>query len=231
MKFGVLLAAAGSGKRMGMPTKKQFISIGDVPVFIRSLQVFLRFSQIRETVIVTAEEDQDLTGKLLNTYFPDRQDITIVPGGSERQESVYRGLKAFKDIDSVLIHDGARPLLTPSLVERIMDGVEKHGAVIPAVPVKDTIKQVNRDGWVESTPERTSLWAVQTPQAFRLPVVLKAHEVALRNGWTATDDAMLLEKSREPVKIIEGEEENIKLTTPADLVLAEAILRRRSEQD
>lgn len=226
MKFAVLLAAAGRGTRMGTTTKKQFLTLNEKPLLIRALERFRTFPSIREWVIVTGAEDVEETRKLLHTYFSagDHPPLQVVAGGSERQESVFIGLQTIRESEYVLIHDAARPFVTDNLIRRVMDEVIQAGAVVPAIPVKDTIKQVDADGWVTSTPERNSLWAVQTPQAFHLPLIREAHEEAVRLGWTGTDDGMLLEKMGKPVKIVMGEEKNIKITTRFDLIVGRAIL-------
>ncbi len=226
VKFAVILAAAGSGTRMGTTTKKQFLTLNEKPLLIRSLEGFLSVPFIREWVIVTGADDVEETRQLLHTYFSEEghPPLQVVAGGAERQESVYLGLQAIRESEYVLIHDGARPFVTGNLIKRIMDEVIQAGAVVPAIPVKDTIKQVDGNGWVSSTPERNSLWAVQTPQAFHLPLILEAHQQAIRQGWTGTDDGMLLEKMGKPVKIVMGEEKNIKITTPFDLAVGRAIL-------
>jgi 2-C-methyl-D-erythritol 4-phosphate cytidylyltransferase len=152
----------------------------------------------------------------------------IVPGGRERQESVRLGLKEL-DTDWVLVHDAVRPFVSHEAISRLLDAVRMHGAAILAVPVKDTVKLVNDAGIVEGTPDRKRLWAVQTPQAFRREWLVKAHEQASGEP-AATDDAMLVEQLGIDVRVVEGEYTNIKLTTPDDLIWAEAIYRTRGQE-
>lgn len=155
--------------------------------------------------------------------------LSIVSGGAERQHSVYNGLKAVKESDFVLIHDGARPFITIEKIHELVKEANEHGAAVPAVPMKDTVKRVSQ-GFVDETVERSSLWAIQTPQAFRVSLILEAHERARQEGYVGTDDASLVERIGKKVKVIEGNYRNIKLTTPDDLLFAEAILSVKEER-
>ncbi len=153
--------------------------------------------------------------------------VHFIQGGSTRQESVYQGLKSLPaDADRVLIHDGARCLATPELFDRCTEALQDCSGLIAAVPVKDTIKVVNSDSIVESTPDRVNLWAAQTPQGFVVKDLLHCHQEGIRQGWEVTDDAALFEQCGLPVKIVTGEETNLKVTTPVDLAIAEFILRQ-----
>jgi 2-C-methyl-D-erythritol 4-phosphate cytidylyltransferase len=157
-----------------------------------------------------------------------RQVVSIVEGGSERQDSVYNGLKAIhNDCDIVLIHDGARPFVTHNIIEEGINIANKTGACIAAVPVKDTIKVASENMDVVNTPNREALWAVQTPQFFKYQLLMGAYEKLQNSNLKATDDAMLIEELGYPVKIINGSYENIKITTPEDLILGEGILKKR----
>jgi 2-C-methyl-D-erythritol 4-phosphate cytidylyltransferase len=159
------------------------------------------------------------------------QPIAFIQGGATRQESVYRGLKGLPpDVERVLIHDGARCLATPELFDRCADVLQSCAGLIAAVPVKDTIKVVGAEKLVESTPDRSHLWAAQTPQGFVVSDLLQCHEEGLRRGWEVTDDAMLFEQCGLPVQIVQGEETNLKVTTPVDLAIAELILRQRQTE-
>ncbi len=156
--------------------------------------------------------------------------VHFIQGGSTRQESVYNGLKGLPAVaDQVLIHDGARCLATPELFDRCAETLQTCKGLIAAVPVKDTIKVVNpANKIIESTPDRANLWAAQTPQGFVVEDLLRCHEEGIRQGWEVTDDAALFEQCGLPVQIVEGEETNLKVTTPVDLTIAEFILRQRS---
>ncbi len=155
--------------------------------------------------------------------------VHFIPGGATRQESVYRGLQGLPAIaERVLIHDGARCLATPDLFDRCSDALQTCSGLIAAVPVKDTIKIVDGQRIVQSTPDRRQLWAAQTPQGFEVEALQQCHDEGLRQGWEVTDDAALFEKCGLPVQIVEGEETNLKVTTPVDLTIAEFILRQRT---
>lgn len=156
--------------------------------------------------------------------------VHLIVGGSTRQESVYNGLQALPEgAQEVLIHDGARCLATPDLFDRCAIALQECQGLIAAIPVKDTIKVVNGEGWIESTPNRADLWAAQTPQGFAVDAIKTCHEKGRTHGWEVTDDAALFEQCQLPVKIVVGEETNIKVTTPSDLAIAERILQQRSE--
>ena len=154
--------------------------------------------------------------------------VELIGGGATRQESVYNGLQALPEIaDRVLIHDGARCLATPELFDRCAEALQHCSGLIAAIPVKDTIKIVDSKGEIESTPNRQKLWAAQTPQGFEVKQLKQCHERGSRLGWTVTDDAALFEKCDLSVRVVEGEETNLKVTTPVDLAIAEFILRQR----
>lgn len=154
--------------------------------------------------------------------------VQLIIGGATRQESVYNGLQALPAAaESVLIHDGARCLVTPQLLDRCAESLLDCRGLIAAVPVKDTIKIVDGTGLIQDTPNREQLWAAQTPQGFNVQLLKHSHAEARRNKWSVTDDAALFEKCRLPVRIVEGEETNLKITTPVDLAIAEFILRQR----
>jgi 2-C-methyl-D-erythritol 4-phosphate cytidylyltransferase len=159
--------------------------------------------------------------------------VHFIQGGSTRQESVYRGLQGLPAVaDRVLIHDGARCLATPQLFDRCAVALQNCQGLIAAVPVKDTIKVVNpASKIIESTPDRANLWAAQTPQGFVVEDLVRCHEEGIRQGWEVTDDAALFEQCGLPVQIVEGEETNLKVTTPVDLTIAEFILRQRNSSN
>lgn len=221
--FGVVIAAAGRGKRMGAADKKQFIELDGKPVLYHTVHLFTQIPEVKEIVVVTNADDIPRTQALL----PDFPGIRVVAGGAERQHSVYLGLQALNLAEYALIHDAARPFATIDMIRRVMEKTVEMGAAIPAVPVKDTIKMVDEKRDVIQTPSRQSLWAVQTPQAFRLFDILEAHRKAEEKEFLGTDDAMLMEWLGYRVSVVEGEYTNIKLTTPEDLRLAETIIEKR----
>lgn len=230
MKSYAVILGGGSGRRMESSVNKVFLPLRGIPAIIRSIAPFTALCA--GAVVVAAEHELHDMRELLRRYGMDRFVRAVVPGGSERQHSVYNGLKALpEDAECVLIHDGARALVTEDVIRRAMASVEKNGSGIASIPVVDTIKRADDDGLVLETPDRSSLYAMQTPQAFRLPLILQAHERAQADGFLGTDDASLLEHAGMPVYLSPGDRENLKLTTPIDLALAEVILNMRAEKE
>lgn len=230
MSVGVVIPAAGQGKRMGTKESKQFLFLHDQPVLLHTLRIFETHPEVREIVVVTRENEMERVISLIEQAGL-KKVVRVTVGGKERQESVYRGLRCLKT-EWVLVHDAVRPFVSHEAISRLLTAARMHGAAILAVPVKDTVKHVDPAGIVEMTPDRNRLWAVQTPQAFRTELLREAHEQAAGQESTATDDSMLVELLGIDVRVVEGEYTNIKLTTPDDLVLAEAIYQmRRKEND
>ncbi|MUG03354.1 2-C-methyl-D-erythritol 4-phosphate cytidylyltransferase [Bacillus tequilensis] len=227
MSYDVVIPAAGQGKRMKAGRNKLFIELKGDPVIIHTLRVFDSHRQCDKIILVINEQEREHFRHLLSDY-PFQTSIELVAGGEERQHSVYKGLKAVKQEKIVLVHDGARPFIKHVQIDELIAEAEQTGAAILAVPVKDTIKRV-QDLQVSETIERSSLWAVQTPQAFRLSLLMKAHAEAERKGFLGTDDASLVEQMEGgSVRVVEGSYTNIKLTTPDDLTSAEAIMESES---
>lgn len=224
-EVGVIVVAAGRGTRMGTKESKQFLSLKGKPIIVHTLEVFDRHPLIGEIVLVTGEQDVDRCRAWIAEYGIAKQ-VKVIPGGAERQHSVYRGLLNI-GTPWVLVHDGVRPFVTSGQVTSCYEAALEHGASILAVPVKDTVKQVDGQGRVTATPDRRSLWAIQTPQAFRRSDLLRAHEDAETAGFIGTDDAMLVERLGIPVKVTEGGYSNIKITTPEDLDFAEIIANKK----
>jgi 2-C-methyl-D-erythritol 4-phosphate cytidylyltransferase len=226
MEYTVIIPAAGQGKRMNAGKNKQFIMLGDKPVIVHTLSVFEQDVYCRGILLVINEKEIDLFNELIATYGIKKVQHLVV-GGAERQYSVYNGLIKVQGSDGlVLVHDGARPFITIQKIHELVKAASETGAAILAVPVKDTIKKVT-NGFVDETVERSSLWAVQTPQAFHIPLLLTAYEQAFQTGFIGTDDASLVEKMDKPISVVTGDYENIKLTTPEDLTYGESILRNR----
>lgn len=225
LSVGIVIPAAGLGKRMKSEESKPFLNLMGRPVLLYTLEVFEFHSEVDEIIVVVKESEVERVRSMVNEANFSKVKA-IVPGGKERQDSVRIGLQHCHT-QWVLVHDGVRPFVTGDAVSRLIEAVKLHGAAILAVPVKDTVKKVNEEGIVEETPERRSLWAVQTPQAFRRDWLLKAHEWAFEQGFFGTDDSMLVEKIGIDVHVIEGDYSNIKLTTPEDMIMAEAILQMR----
>ncbi|MCM3773911.1 MULTISPECIES: 2-C-methyl-D-erythritol 4-phosphate cytidylyltransferase [Priestia] len=224
MKYEIIVLAAGQGKRMKAGRNKQFLTIQNVPLIIHTLQKFEQDPWCSGIVLVVNEKEVEIFKELL-TEYPIQKVQSLTVGGDERQHSVYNGLKSLKQAQMVLIHDGARPFVQQNTIHELVEKAASDKAAVLAVPVKDTIKRVEQ-GTVIETVERSSLWAIQTPQAFLFDVVMDAHEKAKTNEYLGTDDASLVEKAGQKVSIVEGNYDNIKLTTPEDLLYAEAILTK-----
>ncbi|MFS0906750.1 2-C-methyl-D-erythritol 4-phosphate cytidylyltransferase [Priestia aryabhattai] len=224
MKYEIIVLAAGQGKRMKAGRNKQFLTIQNVPLIIHTLQKFEQDPWCSGIVLVVNEKEVEIFKELL-TEYPIQKVQSLTVGGDERQHSVYNGLKSLKQAQMVLIHDGARPFVQQNTIHELVEKAASDKAAVLAVPVKDTIKRVEQ-GTVIETVERSSLWAIQTPQAFLFDVVMDAHEKAKTNEYLGTDDASLVEKAGRKVSIVEGNYDNIKLTTPEDLLYAEAILTK-----
>lgn len=229
MTYEVIVLAAGQGKRMGASKNKQLIEINHIPMIVHTLLVFEKDDWCERIILVGASLELDILASLVNEYGITKVDC-ITSGGKERQHSVYEGLKNVSSEEAmVLIHDGARPFITIDAIHRLVEKVSVHGAAIVAVPVKDTIKKVENE-IVTETVDRKSLWAVQTPQAFRLSTIKAAHNKALAEDVLGTDDASLVEYAGGFVSIVPGDYDNIKITTQEDLYFAKAILEKRKAQ-
>ncbi|MCF6095183.1 2-C-methyl-D-erythritol 4-phosphate cytidylyltransferase [Microaerobacter geothermalis] len=215
---------------MNAGVNKQFIRLNGVPVLIHTLRVFSSHPDIDFIVVVSPSDEIGLVKQMIDEYKISKVTM-IVPGGVERQESVLNGLMAMDEADHVLVHDGARPFVSHSLISELIVKLDDAKGVIPIIPVKDTVKRISPNGEVLETLDRKSLWAVQTPQAFHLPILLKAHQQAKEDGFFGTDDAMLVERLGERVITVMGNYDNIKLTTPEDLNVAQGILNREREND
>ena len=217
--------AAGSGKRMQAGMNKVFLELAGRPILVHTLLQFSRSQKVDYLVVVVAKEEVSYIQKMLK-LVPGLKPLTVVAGGSERQYSIYNGLKAApEETDIFLVHDAARPLVSLATIEGVVDGAVEIGGAIAAVPEKNTIKVVSEDGLVQSTPPRAALWEVQTPQGFRKDILLRANVEAEAEGFLGTDDSSLVERLGVPVKVVRSDYRNIKVTTPEDLVIAEALLR------
>ena len=226
-----IVLAAGQGKRMGTKVQKQFLEVEGKPVLYYSLETFEASSLIDEVVLVVGNGLVDYCQKEIVDKYHFHKVKRIVIGGKERYESVYLGLKAFMESapEYVFIHDGARPFVDNAMLERAYHEVVKTKACVVGMPSKDTIKVVNESGVVVETPDRKYLWQVQTPQVFAYELIKDAYSELMANETIqVTDDAMVLETVKGiPVKLVEGSYENIKITTPEDLFVAEAFLKKR----
>jgi 2-C-methyl-D-erythritol 4-phosphate cytidylyltransferase len=224
----LLIAAAGSGRRMGAVGNKLLLEVAGRPVLAWTLEAALASPVIRWIGVVGQPVDAEPIAAIVAAAQPDRP-VQWILGGDTRQESVSRGLAALPaDADGVLIHDGARCLVEPELLARCAAAVRAGQAVIAATPVTDTIKQVDGQGTITATPDRAGLWAAQTPQGFPVERLRQAHATASAEGWSVTDDAALFERLGWPVQVLQAPPSNIKLTTPFDLTIAAAVLAARA---
>lgn len=228
-KITAIVLAAGSGSRMKSKTKKQFMEIKGKPVIWYSLFEFEK-SRVDEIILVTGKEDIDYCKKEIVEKYNLKKIKNVVAGGSERYESVYNGLKEVTR-NIVLIHDGARPLINNEIIERSIEGTIKSDACVVGVPVKDTIKRANKEGYIIDTPNRSELWITQTPQSFKTDLVKMAYKKMkeeLEKGNTTlniTDDAMVVEEfTTNQVRFVQGDYKNIKVTTPEDIDIAELFI-------
>ena len=223
----LLIPAAGMGRRMGSERNKLLLKLLDKPILAWTLLAAEAAAKINWIGIIGQPADQaDLKAILAELALT--TPVELITGGKTRQESVYNGLQALPAMaDGVLIHDGARCLATPELFNRCAVALLDCSGLIAAVSVKDTIKVVDA-GVIIETPDRKNLWAAQTPQGFEVKLLKQCHEQGRELGWEVTDDAALFERCGLPVRVVEGEETNLKVTTPVDLAIAEFILRKRS---
>ncbi len=238
-RTAAVIPAAGRGVRLGPGAPKALRALGGTPMLIHAVRAMARSRAVSLVVVVAPSDGAAEVRHLLDEHaLPERTEILVVPGGDTRQESVRAGLAALPaDITSVLIHDAARPLVPVDTVDAVVEAVREGApAVVPALPLADTVKEVEPGPPgdpepVVATPERARLRAVQTPQGFDLATLVRAHETIAVNGEGATDDAGMVERLGTTVVVVPGHEEAFKVTRPLDLVLAEAVLARRRATD
>ena len=212
---------------MGSSRNKVLLTLLERPLIAWTLLAAEAADPIRWIGLISQPADQTDLQDILKGLAMTKP-VVLIPGGATRQESVYNGLQALPaDAEQVLIHDGARCLATPELFSRCVDALQTCSGLIAAIPVKDTIKVVDADGFIQDTPDRSQLWAAQTPQGFQVKILKQCHEKGRQLDWEVTDDAALFEKCGLSVRIVAGEETNLKVTTPVDLAIAEWILRQR----
>lgn len=227
-----IIVAGGKGERMGGNVRKQYRMLGGMPVLTRALLAFVRSSVVDGLVLVAPAEDlafceQEIVFPLCREAA---KPIHVTAGGPHRQASVYLGLQAVSDTHGiVLIHDGVRPFVAQDQIAAVIQGARIDGACIPGLPAVDTLKKVDGEGWITHTISRDHIRRAQTPQAFRYPLIRKAHDLAAADGVMGTDDASLVEKMGGRVRITPGDPCNIKITTPEDLWMAQGILMGRGE--
>ncbi|PKG24524.1 2-C-methyl-D-erythritol 4-phosphate cytidylyltransferase [Niallia nealsonii] len=227
MTYEVIIPAAGQGKRMQAGKNKLFLTIDEAPIFIHTLKVFEQDSNCsRIWLVINPEEKQQMQEWIAN--FDIQKIAGLVAGGIERQYSIYNAIKLLGNSAIVLVHDAARPFINENQIKQLTEVAKENGAAVLAVPIKDTVKKVSGD-IVDETVDRSSLWAIQTPQAFRISILKEAYEQAFKDSFLGTDDASLVERLGKEVKIVLGDYDNIKLTTPEDLYFAEAIIQKKKK--
>jgi len=225
-----IIPAAGVGARMGLTKAKQFIDLCGKPILAVTLSHFQKCNLIDRIVLVVSQDDVDYCKREIVDRHKLSKVFKVIVGGKRRQDSVRKGVESIANSCRwVLIHDGVRPLVTNGLIERVIKAAKDFRAVITGLPVKETVKEIDGQGRVLRSVDRSQLWLIQTPQIFRFEDINLAHQEALTHGWEkATDDAFLIEKMGIPVNIIEGEENNIKVTTPQDLDIARSLISKKS---
>ena len=213
---------------MGGGGNKNFLQLAGEPILIRTLKTFSRVERVSNLIVVVGARDVETVEKILRGV-EQLKPWRVTVGGSERQFSIANGLKLLPDdAEIILVHDAARPLVSPRTIDAVIDAAEIFGGAIAAVPAKNTIKIIDAEGFVKSTPPRKNLVAVHTPQGFRRKILLEAYARAAAENFLGTDDASLVERIGAPVKVVQGNYENIKVTTPEDIAVAETFLRREN---
>jgi 2-C-methyl-D-erythritol 4-phosphate cytidylyltransferase len=227
MHVTVIVAAAGEGERIGGAIPKPYLLLAGRPVILRTLDQCFAAETVNDVILVVAESELGRCEALLHSdgLLRDRS-WRLQTGGASRQESVKRGLeKIGSDTDIVVIHDGARPLVSSKLIDQCIETTCDKGAVVVGVPVRDTIKVISDDRFIQSTPDRSRLWEIQTPQVFRRNLIIEAHDSAAQARIETTDDAMLVERIGKPVFVVQGDRSNLKITVPEDILFAEALIQ------
>ena len=220
-----VIVAAGKGRRMGTEVSKQFLPLCGKEILAHSVEKFEKAEKIRDIVLVTGEDSLQDVRDMAQEYGW-KKITSVVAGGKERQDSVWNGLQAVSaDTEIVLIHDGVRPFVTEDILNHSIETAVEMGGCVAGVPAKDTIKVCNSENIAVATPDRSTLWQIQTPQTFRKDLILQAYQKAKAEGFVGTDDASLAEYSGCPVKVIMGSYRNIKITTKEDLLIGEAFLK------
>ena len=225
MRISVIIPAAGIGKRMGGAIPKQFLELNKKPLVCHTLDYFRRFEEL--VLVTESERVEEVREDLVKQYDYPRT-WKVVAGGKERQDSVRNGLNELNlDTEIVMIHDGVRPFIRGHYLDDVLRFAAEHGAAIVAAKMKDTVKRVDENGKIFQTEDRNFLWRAQTPQAFRYDVLKEAFAKADQDGFYGTDEASLVERIGHKVEVVEGDDSNIKITTPEDLALAEFLITKR----
>lgn len=222
---GAVIVAGGNGSRMMSSVKKQYIELAGRPVVAHTLMAFDPCSFVDRIILVVPADDVIYCRNHIVAPLTMNHDVHVVAGGPHRQASVSNGLAALDAAAGiVMIHDGVRPFVRPSLMKACIAGVKATGACIPAIPASDTLKQVDENGVILKTLDRQQILLAQTPQTFSIGLIRRAHQLAIQRGFAATDDASVAEFAGETVTVVPGDRDNIKITTPEDLAIARVIL-------
>jgi 2-C-methyl-D-erythritol 4-phosphate cytidylyltransferase len=231
IRASVVIPAAGVGQRFGAAKPKQFLDLAGVPILVRTLQAFQHTPCIEHIIIAASEDFHAVITKLCGDYAITKCS-RLAKGGAERQHSIYNALQTapVQESEVVLVHDAVRPFVKPEFISRIVDAANTHGSAIPGLVPKETIKEVDSDGRVHITHERSHLRSIQTPQGFRREILTASYDTAHKQGFLGTDDASVVEFAGNAVYVIDGAEENIKITTPLDFAVAEMLLRNAPTQ-
>ncbi|HZK11059.1 MAG TPA: 2-C-methyl-D-erythritol 4-phosphate cytidylyltransferase [Atribacterota bacterium] len=227
MKIVALIAAAGKGRRMNSRISKPFIPVSGKPILAYTIDKFEKCKSIDKIYLIVNPEEKEICHKNIILKYNFSKVQELVDGGDTRQDSIYNGLEALdRDTDIVVIHDGARPLVEENIIQNSIEKAQKYGAAIAAIPIKDTVKKSDNNFYISKTLNREEIWRAQTPQTFKYDIILPAYHQAYKDKYLATDDAAIVEKYGHKVKLIIGPEENIKITTPFDLIVAEVFLKK-----
>ncbi len=231
MRVAAIIAAAGLGRRMQQDLPKTYLRLLGKPILIHTLEIFEMVSGVHEVLVVVHPEDLEFCQEEIIDPYPLKKVLRLVPGGKERQDSVYHALKVLRkeseNLDVIVVHDGVRPLVAPAQVSQVVSAARKYGSAVLGIPCQDTLKRVNSRGEVIDTVDRRELWQIQTPQAFQTALLWQAYREAMDQKFYATDEAALVEALGKPVVVVPGSSLNLKITTPDDLKMAEALLTFR----
>lgn len=226
----VIFPAAGRGKRMGAGMNKVFMPLVGVPILIRTLLQYSACNEIDQMVVVVADYEVEFVKKLLGDIYG-LKPYKVVSGGSERQYSVLNGINSIEgsEEDIILVHDGARPFISQQTIQATIEAAQRYDGAVAGVPAKNTIKICDAHGMVEDTPARSALWEIQTPQGFKRGILLIANDRAKKECFLGTDDASLVERAGYKVYVVKSDYQNIKITTPEDMLIGEAFIREKGD--
>lgn len=228
LRCTVIIMAAGKGKRMQTTVSKQFLPIGGKEILAWTVEVFEKSPLVQEILLMASADGKEDVQTLCDTYGW-KKVTAVLEGGKERQNSVANGLAAVgKETDIVLIHDGVRPFVTEEMIADSIAAAQQFGGAVIGVPAKDTIKVCSPEGMAIETPDRSTLWQIQTPQTFQRDLIVQAYQKADKEGFLGTDDASVAEFAGHQVKVVMGSYRNIKITTKEDLIIAEAFLKEEN---